>query len=122
MELKEWLDLLVVPGILIGGFYWLHQQIKAEVRTGRGQDGPRQHREEHRAGAGRREAGGLEGRRAGERDKEPAQGGGATGRNGGQSRSAGSVTMDSNFDGRRTEAAPARPVARRLRHVVLWSP
>ena len=33
MELKEWLDLLVVPGILIGGFYWLHQQIKAEVKT-----------------------------------------------------------------------------------------
>ena len=33
MELKEWLDLLVVPGILIGGFYWLHQQIEAEVKT-----------------------------------------------------------------------------------------
>ena len=33
MELKEWLDLLVVPGILLGGFYWLHQQIKAEVKT-----------------------------------------------------------------------------------------
>ena len=33
MELKEWLDLLVVPGIFIGGFYWLHQQIKAEVKT-----------------------------------------------------------------------------------------
>ena len=33
MGLKEWLDLLVVPGILIGGFYWLHQQIKAEVKS-----------------------------------------------------------------------------------------
>ena len=33
MELKEWLDLLAVPGILIVGFYWLHQQIKAEVKT-----------------------------------------------------------------------------------------
>ena len=33
MELKEWLDLFVVPGILLGGFIWLHQQIKAEVKT-----------------------------------------------------------------------------------------
>lgn len=32
MELKEWLALLVVPGIIIGGFYWLHQQIKAAVK------------------------------------------------------------------------------------------
>ena len=33
MELNEWLDLLVVPGILLGGFYWLHQQIKTEVKA-----------------------------------------------------------------------------------------
>ena len=33
MELKEWLDLLVVHGIIIGGFIWLHQQIEAEVKT-----------------------------------------------------------------------------------------
>ena len=33
MELKEWLALFVVPGILLGGFIWLHQQIKAEVKT-----------------------------------------------------------------------------------------
>ena len=32
MELKEWLDLFVVPGILLGGFIWLHR-IKAEVKT-----------------------------------------------------------------------------------------
>lgn len=30
MELKEWLDLLVVPGIFIGGLGWFHRQIKAE--------------------------------------------------------------------------------------------
>ena len=33
MELKEWLELLVAPGIFLGGFYWLHQQIKTEVKA-----------------------------------------------------------------------------------------
>ena len=33
MDLKEWLDLLAVPGTLLGGFYWLHRQIRTEVKA-----------------------------------------------------------------------------------------
>ena len=112
MELKEWLDLLAAPGLLIGGFIWLHKQIKAEVKTVRDEAKTAHDAigknigqvredlgEEHRAGAGRRAAGGLEGGRAGERDKGPAPSGWATGRDGWQGRPAGSLTLDSGAGG-----------------------
>ena len=33
VELTEWLDLFLIPGVLLGGVYWLHQQIKAEGKA-----------------------------------------------------------------------------------------